>query len=74
MIDLDLSAAAGPGSKHQWVLFHNPRNKKVKVTACARCGIAKGPISMNVVCEDLGKRAHRMQKMGWEKAPKLKLV
>ncbi len=74
MNDRVRASTAGSGSDHDWVRFHNPRNRKVNVVACVRCGIAKGPISSNVVCEELDQDSHRMQKMGWQAAPKLTVV
>lgn len=66
MIDWDSALSSVSGTKHKWVKFYNPRNQRVRITACARCGIAKGPISNSVQCEPLGDSAHHMRKMGWE--------
>ena len=54
---------------HNWVTFSNPRNGRVKVLACAACGVAKGSISDKVGCTTLAVENHHMKKMGWEILP-----
>ena len=51
---------------HNWVTFSNPRNGRVKVLACAACGVAKSAISDNLSCVPLAVEDHHMKKMGWE--------
>ncbi len=68
MIDWTDAPAILSDNKHQWVKFYNPRNKRVRISACAKCGIAQGPISNSVTCENLMDAEHRMKKMGWEEA------
>ena len=51
---------------HNWVTFSNPRNGRVRVLACATCGVAKGGISDNLSCTTLAIENHHMKKMGWE--------
>ena len=51
---------------HNWVQFSNPRNGRVRILACAACGVAKGVASDNVGCVTLATENHHMKKMGWE--------
>lgn len=66
MVEFLKSLQLGSANKHEWVRFCNPRNKRVRVTACINCGIARGPTSSGVECERLDEGSHNMRKMGWE--------
>ena len=55
--------------KHIWVTFNNPRNGKVRISACTHCGMAKDPRAHLVSCEIKSSELHGMKKMGWEEMP-----
>ncbi len=54
------------GVKHKWVTFGNPRNGKVRLRACERCGIVDDRVSSALVCEVVPDAQHGMKKMGWK--------
>ena len=56
--------------KHIWVTFYNPRNGRVRINACAKCGVAKDPRAHLVTCEVKEIEHHGMKKMGWEELPR----
>ena len=62
-IEIGLNDAWG---KHNWVTFRNPRNGKVCVRACERCGMVKDRLSSIVACELVPETKHQMKKMGWK--------
>ena len=47
---------------HEWTTFYSPRNGRISIQACARCGIAKGMVYENYKCEP-EKKSVRLQ--GW---------
>jgi len=64
----------GSGSKekpvvnqaHDWTIYVNPRNRKVRLNACARCGVIKGLASNEKYCVNITKRVTNMfDKKGW---------
>ena len=55
--------------KHIWVTFYNPRNGRVRISACTKCGVAKDPRAHLVECEVKTIESHGMRKMGWEELP-----
>jgi len=54
------------GDKHNWVTFKNPRNGKVRLRACERCGLVEDSVSRVMACELVPESQHRMKKMGWK--------
>ena len=52
--------------KHNWVTFGNPRNGKVRLRACERCGMVEDRVSIAMVCEVVSDAQHGMKKMGWK--------
>ena len=51
--------------QHDWVTFYNPRNGRVRIKACDRCGLAKGLETPRSKCKDVSLVDHKMRKAGW---------
>jgi len=47
---------------HEWTTYYSPRNGRVSIQACAKCGIAKGMVYESYKCEPQ-KKESRLQ--GW---------
>ena len=51
---------------HKWITFYNPRNGRVRIQACAHCGIAKG-LEVGVHgCLEVPPARNRMRVSGWQ--------
>ncbi len=49
---------------HNWVIFSNPRNGKIKITACHACGVMLPENSAAGVCSGASKK-HPILNKGW---------
>ena len=55
-----------PNQAHDWTIYVNPRNRKVRLNACARCGVLKGLASDENYCVNITKRVTDMfDTKGW---------
>jgi hypothetical protein len=54
------------GKKHSWVTFVNPRNGKVRLRACERCGMLKDNVSKSMSCELVADSKHAMKRTHWK--------
>ena len=54
--------------EHKWAAYYNPRNGKVRINACSRCGTAKDFVTSLMHCEGntASQQEHRITKMGWK--------
>ena len=49
---------------HQWVVFSNPRNGLVKISACKNCGTGYAPVMDSRACQPVvGKTS--IESRGW---------
>jgi len=49
---------------HQWVMFRNPRNGLIQISACKNCGTMEAPALASRTCQPIvGK--HSMLTKGW---------
>ena len=49
---------------HEWVMFSNPRNGRIQVSACKHCGTMHSPALAARTCQpEVGKNA--MKTKGW---------
>jgi len=49
---------------HEWVMFSNPRNGRIQVSACKHCGIMHSPALAARTCQpEMSKNA--MKAKGW---------
>jgi len=49
---------------HSWKLFYSPRNGRISIQACAKCGVAKGMVHQGHKCSASGeKKSDRLK--GW---------
>ena len=51
---------------HHFIKFYNPRNGRVIIQACAKCGIAKGLELGAKVCREIPVQENKMFKAGWQ--------
>ena len=54
--------------QHNFVTFTNPRNGKVRIKACASCGLAKGLEVAVRHCNATATHEHKMLAAGWQQA------
>jgi len=52
-------------AKHDWVTFKNPRNGKIRIQACIKCGVAKGLVQ-SLHCVAVPNRDNPMRLLGWD--------
>lgn len=55
--------------EHNWVTFYNPRNGRVRIQACANCGLAKGLEVAVKQCKTTRGQEHKMLAAGWQELP-----
>lgn len=51
---------------HNFISFYNPRNGRVSIKACAKCGVAKGLELSAKVCREMPMAENKMLKAGWQ--------
>ena len=56
-------------SSHQWSTFYNPRNGRVRIQACAKCGIAKPLAAGRHDCVSVPAEHNRLVNLGWKVLP-----
>ena len=60
---------------HKFITYYNPRNGRVSIQACEKCGLAKGLELAQKHCDLSGTRANKMHLAGWsEKHPVKHLI
>jgi len=53
-------------NQHTWITYLNPRNKKIRLDACSRCGVLKGISAQTQSCNDKTNRISKMlPEKGW---------
>ena len=54
-------------SKHEWKDFSNPRNNRVKIEGCIRCGALKGSAAEKIggKCVATSLEKNSLIRMGW---------
>ena len=59
------------GQVHKWSVYMNPRNQKISLVACSKCGVLKGVTDGNSKCLGEASRAsHMLVDKGWIKVKK----
>ena len=53
----------GIHQQHDWGTYKNPRNGRLKVTGCRRCGVIKSVNSLNLDC--IGSKNNVLESSGW---------
>lgn len=51
---------------HNWVSFSNPRNRKIQVVACSRCGFMRTNVNKHVDCNVAAADGNKIKALGWE--------
>lgn len=50
---------------HNWVSFSNPRNRRVLIQGCLKCGALKNSFSNKKLCHEVSLKKNSLIKMGW---------
>jgi len=50
---------------HNFITYYNPRNGRVSIQACEKCGLAKGLELAQRHCDRSGAKVNKMHLAGW---------
>ena len=53
------------GKQHQWATFYSPRNGRISIQACSRCGVAKSFVLEGNKCQDVSEQEVATRLRGW---------
>jgi hypothetical protein len=51
---------------HSWIMYSNPRNGRIQVKACIKCGVAHVFSGAIRACSGSSSRPHSLEALGWK--------
>jgi len=54
--------------EHNWVEFFSPRNGRLSIQACSKCGVAKSAITEKIRCAPVSPEKRDSRLRGWTRA------